>query len=521
MCHSVLVTPDQGLVDAAQFALREVGCPTATHDVGQRYPLPVSPLLQSRPGARGEHDVRPWVWALLGVIGLFLSVAAVTIDRHGLLEIRASPWRLVATVPGASLLLLAWWRLGPTWRHPRLVLALWTFVLLFSPPMHSRDSYSYAAQGWLMSRGLDPYTVASGDAAQSGLLVGLHWFRTTSVYPPLSLEIFGVVSRMFGGDLYWTAVGMRLPNLVAIVVLAWCLPKLADAVGVSRNLILWAGLLNPVILVQWVGGIHNDAIMVAILAVAFMVAHDVRARGWVGMVAGGALIGLAMSIKQSAAVAGVGMVALAWAASQASLPEKSRTWWALGVRAAAGGAAAVAMFALISWSTGLGLGWRNPTAGSPLQATSNAPISWVASFARFNELISDGRIVSSLTLFTGLLVVAGIVRLVLQVGPLPPDSVGQPWLLTCGVLLAFAVLGPALQPWYLTWVIPFVVLARPGRRLSHVFLFVTFTCALLAPLQDVLAPYWAMGALVLPVWMLWQWLQRRDVVLLEPLETVV
>ncbi len=483
--------------------------------------MPASPLIPSRGGAWMERTFGPWMWPLLGALGLLLVVSAVSIDRHGLLEVGASPWRAVASIPGTCLVLVAWWRLGPDWRRPRLVLALWSLVLLFSPPLHSRDAYSYAAQGWLVSRGLDPYSVASGDAAQSGLLVGIHWFRTTSVYPPLSLEIFGVVSEIFGGDLYWSAVGMRLPNMVALGVLLWCLPRLADRAGISRRLVLWAGLLNPVMLVQWVGGIHNDAIMVAILAVAFLVAHEVRARGWPAMVAGGALIGLAMSIKQSAAVAGVGVVALAWAASQSSLPEKSRTWWGLAVRAGAGGAAALGVFALVSWVSGLGFGWRNPTAGSPLQATSNAPISWVASFARFHELLPDDRIISILTVFTAVLVVAGIVWLVWRVGPRPPGSVGQPWLLTCGVLLAFAVLGPALQPWYLTWVIPFFVLARPAVRLQRVFLVVTFVCALLAPMQDVMAPYWAMGVLVLPVWMLWRWLQRHHVVVLGPHETVV
>ncbi len=517
---SLLVLPDTEAIVAVRFVVGEVGW-LGSPDVAQRYPLPSSPLIHARPGMFGGRTARLWGWPLLGALGLFLVVAAASIDRHGLLEVGASPWRAVVTIPGTCLVLLAWWRLGPGWRHPRLVLTLWSAVMLFSPPLHSRDAYSYAAQGWLVARGLDPYSTASGDAAQSGLLVGIHWFRTTSVYPPLSLEIFGVVSEMFGGDLYWSAVGMRLPNLLALVVLVWCLPRLADKAGVSRNLVLWAGLLNPVILVQWVGGIHNDAIMVAILAVAFLVAHDVRARGWLAMVAGGALIGLAMSIKQSAAVAGVGLVALAWAASQVSLPERSRTWLALALRAAAGGAAAVGMFALLSWVTGLGLGWRNPTAGSPLQATSNAPISWVASFARFHELLSDGRIISSLTLFSALLVIAGIVRLVLQVGPLPPESVGRPWLLTCGVLLAFAVLGPALQPWYLTWVIPFVSLARPAGPQQRIFLVVTFVCAMLAPLQDVMAPYWAMGVLILPTWGLWRWLRRRQVVFATPAGTVV
>ncbi len=448
-------------------------------------------------------------------------MAAATVDRTGLLEVGARPWRALVTLPGHGLLLYAWWRMGPSWRRPYAVLALWSLVLVLSPPLHSRDSFSYAAQGWLMAHGLDPYTIISGDAGQSGLLVGIHWFDTTSVYPPLSLEIFGLVSRLFEGNLYWSAVGMRLPNLLAIAVLAWCLPKLADLAGVQRDVALWAGLLNPVLLVQWVGGIHNDAVMVALLALSFLAAHRLGARGWPAMVLGGAFIGLAMSIKQSAAVAGVGMVALAWAATQPSIPEHARTWWGLLARAMAGGAAAVGVFVAVSWATGLGMGWRNPTAGSPLEATSNAPISWVASFARFHELLPDARIVTILTTFSSLLVVAGIVWLVWRLGPRPPVSLGQPWLLVCGGLLAFAVLGPALQPWYLTWVLPFVALARPGLRMQHLFLTITVVCSVLAPLQDVMAPYMALGVLALPVWLLWRRLRTDATPVLETRKTLV
>ena len=472
--------------------------------------MPSSLSAAQRPSGPGGRVRALWFWPCVGAFGLLLVVASISIDRHGFLEIGPSPWRAFVTVPGHMLALLAWFKMGSSWPRPRLVLALWTLILLFSPPLHSRDAFSYAAQGWLMTHGLDPYTVASGDAGQAGLLVGIHWFRTTSVYPPLSLEIFGVVSQLFGGDLYWSAIGMRLPNLLALAFLVWCLPRLAARVGIRRNLVLWAGLLNPVMLVQWVGGIHNDAIMVALLAAAFLVAQQMWARGWLAIAAGGAFIGLAMAIKQSAAVAGVGMVALAWASAQPLLPKASRTWWAIERRAAVGGAAAVGTFALVSWATGLGMGWRNPTAGSPLQATSNAPISWVASFARFHELLSDGRIISSLTLFTAVLIIAGIVVLVWKLGPRPPDDVGQPWLLVCGLLLAFAVLGPALQPWYLTWIIPFVALAQPGLRMQHAFVVVTFVCALLAPLQDVMAPYWALGFAAVPSWFLWRGLRLNE-----------
>ena len=95
------------------------------------------------------------------------------------------------------------------------------------------------------------------------------------------------------------------------------------------------------------------------------------------------------------------------------------------------------------------------------------------------------------------------------------------WLLACGVLLAFAVLGPALQPWYLTWVLPFAALARPSLRLQHLFLLVTTLCVVLAPLQDVMAPYMAMGVLALPAWLLWRRLRRGDVEVLDRCETLV
>ena len=82
-----------------------------------------------------------------------------------------------------------------------------------------------------------------------------------AAYRQLQLDIFGLLSRLAGADLYWTTVAMRLPAVLALVILAFALPALARRVGVDPRLALWAGLLNPVILVQWVGGVHNDALI--------------------------------------------------------------------------------------------------------------------------------------------------------------------------------------------------------------------------------------------------------------------
>ncbi|MCC2594474.1 polyprenol phosphomannose-dependent alpha 1,6 mannosyltransferase MptB [Tessaracoccus sp. OS52] len=449
-----------------------------------------------------------WLWTALGVVGIVTVSLATALDMDGFLETGASWWRPLVTLPGHALLLLAWWQLGPGWRRPLVTLTIWSAALLAAPPLHSRDAWSYAAQGWLMNNGLDPYLVPSGDAGDAGLLVGIHWFETTSVYPPLSLEIFRAVSWLFGGDLWLSSVGMRLPNLVAMAVLAWCLPRLARRVGVASSTVLWAGLLNPLVVIQWVGGIHNDAVMVALVAVAFLVAHAPGWRGYRGMLAGGAVLGVAMLVKQSAAVAGVAVVALAWAAAAAGLEPRRRNWWALARRAVAAGLVAVAVFVLVSLATGLGFGWRNPTAGSPLEATSNSPISWVASFTRFHELLSDETVITVFTTISSALILVATVWLLRRYGPHPPDDAGRPWVVAIGALLAFALLGPATQPWYLTWAVPFVVLAHPRLRSQHLWLVVVCAASVIPALQDFMAPYYSMFLLAVPSWWLWRRLRR-------------
>ena len=131
------------------------------------------------------------------------------------------------------------------------------------------------------------------------------------MYPALSLELFGALAQLTGSHPYWTTVALRLPNLLALLLLGLVLRRLARRFALDEGLVIWAGLTNPIMLIQWVGGVHNDAIMVALGVAALLAATDLGWRGWRGLLVAGVLLGLAMGIKQSAALYGLGVVAVA------------------------------------------------------------------------------------------------------------------------------------------------------------------------------------------------------------------
>lgn len=435
---------------------------------------------------------RPTAWVLAGLLATSWLVAAQWMDAPGLLEARASWWRVAIQLPAHLLLLLAWWRLGPRMRRPLLVAALWSIPLLVSLPMHSRDAYSYAAQGWHMAHGVNPYEVPSGEAGLPGLLVGMHWFHTTSVYPPVALWIFEACARLADFHPFWTIVVLRVPNILAMGVLAWALARIADRLGMDRGGVWWMGVANPILLVQWIAGVHNDAVMVAGIAVALCC---VLRTGWLPLVFGGMALGTAMGVKQSAALAGLGLVAVAWEARRRA---GARGWGPLALTAVVPGVVTVGTFACWTALSGLGIGWNNHTAGSPIGASSNAPWSWVASFGRYHELAEESVVNGTLNLVATVCILLVVAVLWWRFGPKGHDG-GRPWLFLVLSLLTFGFVGPALQPWYLTWVVPFAVFTRLGGCWRWAWGALLFAFVALPPLQDTMPPYVAMGVVLIPI----------------------
>lgn len=368
------------------------------------------------------------------------------------------PVGLVAVYGGLALLLLGWWQgraeEGAVWR----TLVLWAGPLLVAPPMFSRDVYSYVAQGVLLGEGFDVYRVGP---AELGGFVGAQvpeiWQHTPSPYGPVFLLLAGVLSVK--GHLILSVVAMRLLAVVGLALLAYAVPVLARAGGVRPSAALWLAVLNPLVLIHFIGGAHNDALMVGLLAAGLAAA--VRRRPVLATV----LVVAAALVKAPAAL-GLVAVAMIWAARLDGRLPRLRA-------AAAVGAIGAAATALLTQIAGTGYGWI-ATLNTPI-SPQNLSLTSVLGRGTASLLRDDGvgeSFVLDLWRWLGVLaivIVAGLVWASLdRLGPLYGLGI---------VLAAVVAFGPALRPWYLTWALVPLAAAAVHRWVRHLL---AGACAVLA-----------------------------------------
>jgi len=353
---------------------------------------------------------------------------------------------LVAVYGGLLLLMRVWYGLASTLsRVPRVpvsklafVAALWVVPLLVAPPLFSRDVYSYAAQGEMMSHHISPYHYGPNvlGAGPYVSLVDQLWGNAPAPYGPLFLKVDGALTSVSGHHVLPDLVLLRLLALVGVGLIAISIPKLARSLGRDPSEAFALAVLNPVTMLHLVGGAHNDALMVGLL-VAGITAARLR-RPVVGIV----LCSLAAAVKAPAAV-GVVYVAWEWMGPGLSLRERIRPM----VNAALIGGAVMGALSLV---TGLGLGWIGNL------ASPGTVRSWVAPATGVGMVLTDllhlfhvgvpQHTVLSMTRVLGMGTAAGLGVWLLA----RSEKIGA--LRALGVtLLLLVILGPVVQPWYLSW----------------------------------------------------------------------
>ena len=382
-----------------------------------------------------SHAVDGWPNAGVKVLG---RLAPLPLD-----------WILI--VAGVALLCWVWWTMAPsddpTRKRPSVwaTLAAWGAPLLLAPPTLSADAVLYADLGWIRGLGLSPYTTALATAGGPyAAQVDPLWAGHGVAYPPLTLLLDQGVVALAAAQPYWGYIAMRLPALAAVAVMAWIVPKLAAALGVSPERAVWLGVVNPMLIVHFIGGAHNDAPMVAVTLLAIWLVVAVP-RAWTSLLVAPILVGLAMALKQQAGLAVLAVAGLPVAAQLASLPLARRVW-TLGWRSAIAGVVTLGTFVGVSFATGLGLGW---TKWLDLMGLTGTP-------APFSILGKGGAVLltalgldpSGFVRVIGLLANATLLAVLAWIVIRFAD---RPLAALAWASLALAVLGQSLHPWYTPW----------------------------------------------------------------------
>ncbi|MGW4098112.1 alpha-(1-_6)-mannopyranosyltransferase A [Mycobacterium sp. NPDC004974] len=352
---------------------------------------------------------------------------------------------------GVAVMLIAWLWLGrrvidgtATEYTMVATTGFWLAPLLLSVPLFSRDTYSYLAQGALLRDGFDPYVVGPVENPNSLLdNVSPIWTTTTAPYGPAFILVAKFVTILVGDDVVAGTMLLRLCMLPGLLLLIWAAPRVARHVGANGAASLWICVLNPLVIVHLMGGVHNEMLMVGLMMAAIALTFAGRP------VIGVSLIAIAVAVK---ATAGLALPFLVWVWMRQLRDKRSMpALRAFALATAASVLIFVAVFAVTSLLAGVGLGWLTALAGSV------KIINWLTvPTAAANLINAIGGLIFPVN-FYAVLEVARIIGILTIVIALPllwwryrhTDREALTGIALAMVVVVLFV--PAALPWYYTW----------------------------------------------------------------------
>ena len=383
---------------------------------------------------------------------------------------------------GVTLMLSAWLWLGrrvlarDTSEYAMVAsAAFWLAPLLLSVPLFSRDTYSYLAQGALLRDGFDPYAVGPIDNPNALLdNVSPIWTITTAPYGPAFIMIAKLITMLVGNHVIAGTMLLRLCMLPGFVLLIWATPRIARHIGANVPIALWICALNPLVIIHLMGGVHNEMLMVGLMAAGIALTLNSR------HIAGIALIAVGVAVK---ATAGIALPFMVWVWMR-HLCER-RGYRPLRAFAAAAGTSVlifVTVFAVLSGVAGVGLGWLTALAGSV------KIINWLSiPTAAANIIHGIGGLFFSVS-FYAVLQITRAVGIAIVAVALPllwwrfrhddrQALTGIAWAMLVVVLFA-----PAALPWYYSWPLAVLApLAQSRRAVSAIAAFSTWIMVIFRP----------------------------------------
>ncbi|MDG4666454.1 alpha-(1-_6)-mannopyranosyltransferase A [Mycobacterium sp. 236(2023)] len=374
---------------------------------------------------------------------------------------------------GVSLMLIAWLWLGrrvidrsATEYTMLATTAFWLTPLLLSVPLFSRDTYSYLAQGALLRDGFDPYLVGPVDNPNSLLdNVSPIWTTTTAPYGPAFILVAKFVTVIVGNDVVAGTMLLRLCMLPGLLLLIWAAPRVARHVGASGAAALWICVLNPLVIIHLMGGVHNEMLMVGLMMAGIALCFSGR------NVSGVTLIAVAVAVK---ATAGLALPFMVWVWARRLRDRRGFTPLKAFAAATAGSLLVfVAVFAVLSLAAGVGLGWLTALAGSVKIINWLTVPTAVANLA--NSLIGlitpvNFYAVLETTRIVGIAIIAISAPLLWWRYRRTDRDALMGIALVMGVVVLFV---PAALPWYYTW--PLAVIAALAQSRQSIAVIAGFS----------------------------------------------
>jgi alpha-1,6-mannosyltransferase len=383
---------------------------------------------------------------------------------------------------GVALMLLAWlWvgrrvLVGDASRYAMVATTgFWLAPLLLSVPVFSRDTYSYLAQGALLRDGLDPYAVGPIENPNPLLdNVSPIWTITTAPYGPAFIMIARLVTMLVGNHVIVGTMLLRLSMLPGLALLIWATPRLTRHLGANAPTALWICVLNPLVIIHLMGGVHNEMLMVGLMTAGIALTFERH------HVAGSTLVAVGVAVK---ATAGIALPFLVWVWMRHLRDRRGcRPLVAFVVAGAASVLILVAVFAVLSGLAGVGLGWLTALAGSV------KIINWLTvPTATANVIHAIGGLFFPINFYALLQVTraAGIVIIAVSLPLLwwrfrhddREALAGIAWAMVVVVLFV-----PAALPWYYTWPLAVVApLAQSRRAVAAIGGFSTWIMVIFKP----------------------------------------
>jgi hypothetical protein len=365
---------------------------------------------------------------------------------------------IVLVFGGLILLIRSWLALvgiagssaAPSLRSLWGVAGMWTVPLVFAPPLFSRDMYSYAAQGEMVSHHITPYLYGPnvlGAGVNYQRLVDPVWGNTPAPYGPLFLKLDGLAASVTGHNELATLMLLRLLAVLGMALLGFGVASLGRRLGWGPLLPFVLVACNPLLLMHFVAGGHNDALMLGLLAAGMAAAAR---KPHLAIVA----CTLAAAVKAPAAI-GILFVGWNWAGPGARFGQRLR-------RLMLAGAESLLVMEIVATATGLGWGWVRDMGSESAIVAWTTPTTLLADVSTWISRLLG--LHASLHTFLPAVRIAGMLAAGLATMWLLRHAERFGWVTAAGMsLLIFSLLAPVVEPWYLAWGLGLLAAAPTSR----------------------------------------------------------